>query len=668
MQRFSSVLVANRGEIACRILRTARAMDYHTVAVYTDVDAQAPHVHAADEAVRIGAGPVAESYLSIDRIIAAARASGAGAIHPGYGFLSENAAFARACRDAGFVFIGPSPDAIEIMGNKADAKRRMLEAGVPCVPGYHGGAQDDATLEAEAASIGLPLMVKAAAGGGGRGMRLVRGTGELKVAIRQARSEALQAFGSGELILEKAVLRPRHVEVQIFADENGHTINLGERDCSVQRRHQKVIEEAPCPVSSNELREKMGAAAVAAANSIGYCGAGTVEFLLDQDGAFYFLEMNTRLQVEHPVTEMVTGLDLVALQLRVAQGEPLALTQRDIEIRGHAIEARLYAEDPSHDFLPTSGTVARWEPPCGNGIRVDSGIVSGQEISPFYDPMIAKIIAHGPDREVARRRLLGALNKTVLFGIANNRRFLATCLEKDVFASGAATTAFIDEEISGTELAEPAPGFEDAAVAAVLDVEYEHARAMARSVMVAPQLKNWASAATLVFHRCYRFDETAFGLDIRPVGGAGPYACYRVSDGESDVEIAILRRDAGVAHVGINGSRSVARFMLTETGLLHLMIEGRSAQFRNDNLEAGERAAVGVGGRVVAPMHGLVTEVTVNAGDAVSKGQKLLAMEAMKMQHEVVSPMDGRVREVFVAAGQQVAVDAELIDIDVRPG
>ncbi len=396
-KHFDSVLVANRGEIALRVMRSARQLGFRTIAVYSEPDADAPHVRLADEAVLIGAAPAGESYLNAEKILAAARSTGAQAIHPGYGFLSENAAFARACEEAGLVFIGPGPEAIETMGNKAAAKRLMLEAGVPCIPGYQSHEQPDAALIAAAREIGFPLMVKAVAGGGGRGMRLVAAMEELPAALASARSEAENAFGSGELILERAVLRPRHVEIQVFGDQQGNVIHLGERDCSVQRRHQKVVEESPCPVMTTELREAMGQAAVNAARSIDYVGAGTVEFLLDADNNFYFLEMNTRLQVEHPVTEMVTGQDLVALQFHVARGCELPLSQADVVLSGHAIEVRLYAEDTGNDFLPATGTAQVWRPPSGEGVRVDHGLRQGQDISPFYDPLIAKIIACGDE-------------------------------------------------------------------------------------------------------------------------------------------------------------------------------------------------------------------------------------------------------------------------------
>ena len=420
---FNSVLIANRGEIACRIMRTAKAMGLRTIAVYSEADSDAPHVKMADQAYLLGPAPVGESYLLGDKIIEAAKATNTGAIHPGYGFLSENSGFAKACADAGLIFIGPEPDAIDLMGDKAKSKRRMIKAGVPCVPGYQGEVQDDGTLLKKSQSIGFPIMVKAAAGGGGRGMRFVDDPKDLPTAIKDARSEAANAFGSDVLILERAVQRPRHVEIQVFADRYGNTVHLGERDCSVQRRHQKVLEEAPCPVMTSDLRAAMGAAAVKAAKDIGYVGAGTVEFMLDGSGEFFFLEMNTRLQVEHPVTEMITGLDLVALQINVASGQELGLTQDDINLNGHAIEARLYAEDPTADFLPATGPIHRCSPASGPGIRIDSGIKTGGEVSPFYDPMLAKVIAFGETREIARRRLVEALKDTVFFGTKTNKAF-----------------------------------------------------------------------------------------------------------------------------------------------------------------------------------------------------------------------------------------------------
>ena len=661
MTRFTSILVANRGEIACRVIRTARALGYRTVAVYSEADAKAPHVQMADEAVCIGPSPVNESYLVQEKILQAAQASGAEAIHPGYGFLSENADFARAVEDAGLIFIGPSPDAIHLMGNKAEAKRRMIAAQVPCVPGYEGADQSDEVLLAEGNKIAPPLMVKAAAGGGGRGMRLVLDSAELANAINLARAEALSAFGSGELILEKAIIRPRHVEVQVFADTQGNTIHLGERDCSVQRRHQKVVEEAPCPVMTEELRAAMGAAAVAAAQSINYRGAGTVEFLLDESGKFYFLEMNTRLQVEHPVTELITGLDLVALQLQVAQGEPLGLTQEDIKLEGHAIEVRLYTEDPTQDFLPTSGPVDLWSPPGGTGIRVDSGICTGQDISPFYDPMVAKVIASGPTRDIARLRLIEALKETVLFGTRHNRDFLVACLEKECFAAGQATTAFIAEEFAEGEITDPQPGFPDSAVAAVIELALQHADLYSSSVLVAPQLRDWASASPLISRKQYRHGETVHDLSIMPLGDSR----YQVFDASESAVIELLSLEGSTAHVGIDGSQHIARFHLPDAGKLYLSIDGRAAQYCDMIRLDGVQDQTGGSGSIIAPMHGLLLEVRVTSGDTVAAGQTLAVLEAMKMHYEIVAEVSGEVKEVLSEAGKQVAADDLLIEIEV---
>ena len=661
MTRFTSILVANRGEIACRVIRTARAQGYRTVAVYSEADAGAPHVQMADEAVCIGPSPVNESYLVQENILRAAATSGAGAVHPGYGFLSENADFARACEEAGLVFIGPDPDAIHLMGNKAEAKRRMIEAGVPCVPGYEGADQSDAVLLEEGARIGPPLMVKAAAGGGGRGMRLVHDLKELANAIKLARAEAESAFGSGELILEKAIIRPRHVEVQVFADSQGNTIHLGERDCSVQRRHQKVVEEAPCPVMTEALRAEMGAAAVAAAASIRYRGAGTVEFLLDESGRFYFLEMNTRLQVEHPVTELVTGLDLVALQLQVAQGEPLGLTQDEITLTGHAIEVRLYTEDPSQDFLPTSGPVDLWSPPQGVGIRVDGGIATGQQISPFYDPMVAKIIASGPTRDIARLRLIEALQETVLFGPCHNRDFLVACLQKECFAAGRATTAFIAEEFTALEMAGVTPGFSDSAVAAVIELALEHQALYADSVIVAPQLRDWSSASALLSRKRYQHGEVLHDLAVMALGSGS----YQVFDASQSCLVELLSLEGSSAHVGIDGARHVARFHTPRSGKLYLSIDGRAAQYLDMIRLDGALEHSGGSGRVSAPMHGLLLEVRVAPGDVVESGQTLAVLEAMKMHYEIVAEANGTVREVMAEAGKQVAAEDILIEIEV---
>src|SRR6266436_4227728 len=462
---FRKILIANRGEIALRIMRTARRLGYGVVAAYSDADRDALHVREADEAVRIGEALPAQSYLRVEAIIAAAKTSGADAVHPGYGFLAENEEFAKSCRDAGLVFIGPSPQAIKAMGNKAGAKEIMKKAGVPIVPGYQGADQSDAVMLSEAKKIGFPVMIKAVAGGGGRGMRLVPDAAAFVDALSSARSEAKAAFGDSSVILERAIQNPRHIEIQVFGDRYGNAIHLGERDCSVQRRHQKLIEEAPSPAVSSELRAKMGAVAVAAIKSIGYEGAGTLEFLLDANGEFYFMEMNTRLQVEHPVTEAITGLDLVELQLRVAGGEPLGLRQEDIKFSGHAIEVRLCSEDAGHDFMPQSGRMALWQMP--DNLRVEHALQSGSEIPPFYDSMIAKLISHGTTRDEARRKLIHGLEQTVAFGVTTNQAFLAACLRHPAFAAGGATTAFIGQHRD--ELVAPHDDVSsDAALAAVL--------------------------------------------------------------------------------------------------------------------------------------------------------------------------------------------------------
>lgn len=663
MNNFNSILIANRGEIACRVIRTAKKLGYRTVAVYSDADAGAPHVKLADDAVRIGSGPVGESYLVPELILQAAASSSAESIHPGYGFLSENAAFAEAVESAGLVFIGPTREAIDVMGNKAESKRRMIEAGVPCVPGYEGHDQSDKTLIAEGLKIDLPLMVKAAAGGGGRGMRLVHDQADLANAIKLARAEAEGAFGSGELILEKAIIKPRHVEIQVFADTFGNTVHLGERDCSVQRRHQKVIEEAPCPIMTPELREKMGQSAIDAAKSVSYRGAGTVEFLLDDSGFFYFLEMNTRLQVEHPVTELITGLDLVALQISVAQGEPLDFSQADLDLEGHAIEVRLYTEDPSQDFLPASGPVDLWAPASGVGVRIDDGISTGQAISPFYDPMVAKVIGYGPTREAARLRLIGALKETVLFGTPSNKDFLIQCLEKQSFIDGAATTAFIGEEFSADDLDEAPVSFLDSAVAATLELCLENKAHFQHSLLVSCELKNWTIASAMVSRKQYQFVGITHDLSISPINSSAD--TYHVADtaAEQSAVIQVISMQDNKAVVLFDGVKLVAQFMQRQRGQMYCSIQGRGAFFKDLIILDGVVDDAEGGGRVIAPMHGLLLEVMVSAGDDVVKGQTLAVLEAMKMHYEILAEVDGTVEEVSAVAGSQVAVDDVLIEI-----
>ncbi len=660
MRKFDSILVANRGEIAVRVMRSAQALGYRAIAVYSEADAQAPHVQMADDAVLIGPAPVGESYLDMDRILNAVKDSGAQAVHPGYGFMSENAAFAEACEKAGLVFIGPTADAINLMGNKAEAKRRMIEADVPCVPGYEGEDQSDAAMLKAAGEIGFPLMVKAAAGGGGRGMRLVEKAEDVADALAAARSEALNAFGSDELILEKAIIKPRHVEVQVFADTLGNVIHLGERDCSVQRRHQKVVEEAPCPIMTEELRARMGAAAVEAARSIDYRGAGTVEFLLDGNGEFYFLEMNTRLQVEHPVTEMITGLDLVALQIQVAEGQPLGLSQEDISLNGHAIEVRLYAEDPAQDFLPVTGAIDLWQPATGEGVRIDAGIETGMEISPFYDPMVAKVIAWGDSREIARHRLINALKETALFGSTTNRSFLIDVLGREAFAKGEATTAFIGEEFTDADLAVAAPTFAQAAMAAVVQFTTERRQAFTNSLNVSPALMDWSSGGHLLTRYVYTSGEDEMDLTVNP----GRDGAYTVSHGEDELRIEVIDCGETTARLTVDGRREAVMYSAPSPGVLDLSVDGQSLHFRNRIAFAASAEEAAGGGRVVAPMHGNLLEVFVKAGDEVKIGSRLAVLEAMKMQHDILAEIDGTVQEVPAVAGTQVAADDLLVEIE----
>ncbi|WBY02339.1 acetyl-CoA carboxylase biotin carboxylase subunit [Ramlibacter tataouinensis] len=630
---FHKILVANRGEIALRIMRTAHRLGYRTVGVYSSADADSPHVAAADQAVCIGEPAPAQSYLNVDALLAAARAAGADAVHPGYGFLAENEGFAQACRDAGLVFIGPSPESIRAMGDKAAAKRRMAEAGLPCIPGYDGSAQDEQRLLQEAQRIGWPVMIKATAGGGGRGMRLARSAGEFPDLLRSAQSEASHAFGDGTVLLERAIESPRHVEIQVFADRHGQVVHLGERDCSVQRRHQKLVEEAPSPAVDAALRERMGAAAVAAMRAIGYEGAGTLEFLLDADGRFWFMEMNTRLQVEHPVTEALTGLDLVEWQLRVAAGEPLPLRQEQIRFDGHAIEVRLCAEDPAQGFLPQSGTLLRWQPPAG--LRVEHALASGCAIPPWYDSMVAKLVAHGATREQARRRLLRGLDELVALGVPTNQALLARCLQHPAFAAGQATTAFIaqhEAQLLG-DGASPA------------------AKAVAAWLLVAdPQRPAHPLAPALALP--LRFDlggETVLAQVARTAPG-----CFAVRIGDEAHSLQVAALDVGQAHVLVDGVQAQMPFVRQGDGLWFL--------FAGQPLHAVDRtrqplrrgAGAASDGRVRASMNGRVVAVLVEPGQAVQAGQPLLALEAMKMEHVHAAPVDGTVEAVLAAVGEQV--------------
>jgi geranyl-CoA carboxylase alpha subunit len=653
MPTLSKILIANRGEIACRIQRTAQALGYRTVAIYSDADADALHVQIADQAVHIGLAPVQQSYLNIPAIIDAARRSGADAIHPGYGFLSENAEFARACEQACLTFIGPSVAAIELMGSKRRSKIAMLDAGVPCIAGYQGAEQDDATLLREAERIGYPLMIKASAGGGGRGMRLVHDGSDLPAQLRTARSEALNGFGSDELILEQALIEPRHVEVQLFGDQHGNLIYLGERDCSVQRRHQKVIEEAPCPVMTAELRQAMGEAALKAGRAVNYVGAGTVEFLLDARGQFYFLEMNTRLQVEHPVTELITGLDLVAWQLWVAEGQPLPLTQDQVQLNGHAMEVRLYAEDPAQDFLPQTGCVEAWEPALQHGARIDHGLRKGQLISPFYDPMLGKLIAHGATREEARRKLLRAVEDTVLLGVQSNQRLLVSLLQHPQFISGEFSTAFIAQHFSDHAcLNSYAPSAEDLAIAAVL---FYQTSALSHR---AP-LSGWRNNASVPLHFRLGLDEQNWTLQLL----AEPQGAFKVQVAERTLALKLIDQDAHSITLEVDGLRQRHACRLDGEQLWLFTHPGSLRLEDRTHAVIGSQTSVS-SGTLKAPMDGAIVDVLVSEGSPVSKGQLLVVLEAMKMEHPLKAGIDGVLKRVQVKVGDQVKNRQVLLQVE----
>jgi len=630
---FGKILIANRGEIACRVVRTAHRLGYRTVAVYSDADSQALHVQQADEAVRIGPPPAAESYLNMPAVLAAARATGADAVHPGYGFLSERADFAQACVDAGLVFIGPPPAAIRAMGDKAAAKRRMRSAGVPCAPGYLGEDPSDEALSAEAQKLGLPLLVKAVAGGGGRGMRLVRDFAELPAALAGARREALSAFGDGTLMLEGLIEHGRHIEVQVFADTHGHCIHLGERDCTAQRRRQKLIEEAPSPVVSPAMRAALGRDAVAAALAVGYVGAGTVEFIVDAGMQHHFLEMNTRLQVEHTVTECITGLDLVEWQLRVARGEVLPLTQEQVKFDGHAIEVRLYAEDPFDAWKPQTGRVLGWRPEVATTaqLRVDHGLAEGDEVTPWYDAMVAKFIAHGSSRDDAARRLVRALQDAPLLGVTNNAQFLASLLQHPAFVAAQMHTTSLDEWVlSGEPLLQRRPPPEAAwRLAAALRAPNAGTRpdsVLQRDVVLQCQGET----------RSLRAPPT--GVEL-----------LAVEDGEQRCRIdGVLQRH----RVAIDG--------LT----LHLAMDGAVFTFT----EASPWPATDTGTdsrRARAPVAGVVARLSVAVGDVVAAGQPLVCVEAMKMEMWLHAGAAGTVRALHVQARDTVAAGAVLVEIEI---
>jgi len=652
---FQSLLIANRGEIALRIARTAHRMGLRVVAVYSDADARAPHVTAADEALRIGGPAARDSYLSVSAILQAALDSGAQAVHPGYGFLAENADFAQAVLDAGLVWVGPPPAAIRAMGDKACARQLMQVAGVACIPGYDGDDTSDATLRREAGRIGYPLMVKATAGGGGRGMRLVHAPEALDAALASARSEAQAAFGASTLLLERAIDQPRHVEIQIFADSQGHVVHLGERDCSVQRRHQKLIEEAPSPAlagpAGQRLRRRMGDMAVAAARAIGYCGAGTIECLLDAQGQFHFMEMNTRLQVEHPVTEALTGYDLVEWQLRVARGEPLPETAQErilerFETGGHAIEVRLCAEDPAQGFLPQSGTLLAWVP--APGVRIDHALQAGDDIPPHYDSMVAKLVAHATDRTGARVALAAALDGTVALGVCTNQAFLAACLRHPGFCSDGATTAFIGAH--GEELLAALPPLRVTVAALAL--------VATRALRLGHDPRQVTLPNAWPMPLRFTLDGTHQSATVQALGGDR----YRVTTGTGAEDLLLARCAPGTLSVQSGGMSRALAFAVAADRLF-LQSAGRQTVLEDHTLRAAAAAGGASAGQVRAPMAGRIVAVQVQPGQAVTRGTTLVVLEAMKMEHPAIAPVTATVQRVCVSVGTQVAAGSLMIEL-----
>lgn len=636
------ILIANRGEIACRIIRTCREMGIATVAVYSDADANALHVERADESVYLGPSPAPESYLNVPKLIAAAQRTGADAVHPGYGFLAENAAFAKACIEAGLIFIGPSPAAIEAMGSKRGAK--LLLKGIPTVPGYMGEDQSDAALLAAAVDVGFPMMVKASAGGGGKGMRQVDLMEDLAEALAAARREALQAFGDDTLILERVVRNPRHVEVQIFGDQLGNVIALGERECTIQRRHQKIIEETPSTALTPALRTEMLEAAVSIGSQLGYFSAGTVEFLVDDQQHFYFMEMNTRLQVEHPITEETTGFDLVRWQIMVAEGFPLP--DMDVYPAGHAIEVRVYAEDPANEFLPVTGQILRWHAPVD--VRVEAGVRSGDEVSVYYDPMVAKIIAYGEHREGAIRRLDHALGQLQLLGLRNNIAFLRRVLMHPDHLAGHFTTAFIAEHpelLSEGENPEPVALI----AAAIAQAGTESANASSY----------WRNNPFRPIRQQFRCGEKSFEVLLQP-HGKGRYSAQ--IDGQS-IDVRVWSCQNGEMALGLDGHRQRVTVVEGVDGVWWAHSSAGAVALKwVPPLPSGVRVSA-VAGSLHAPMPGQVRAVPVSAGQEVAAGEVLLVLEAMKMEHRIKAPYAGVVKVVHYAVGQQVPADAVLLEL-----
>lgn len=664
---FTKILIANRGEIACRVAATARRMGVKTVAVYSDADAGAKHVAVCDEAVHIGGSAPKESYLQWQRIIGAAKATGAQAVHPGYGFLSENEEFAQACADAGLVFIGPPPSAIQAMGLKAESKQLMEKAGVPLVPGYHGADQDPALLQREADRIGYPVLIKASAGGGGKGMRAVESAAEFADALASCQREAINSFGDDAVLIEKYVQRPRHIEIQVFGDTQGNYVYLFERDCSVQRRHQKVLEEAPAPGMTEAMRQQMGNAAVAAARAVNYVGAGTVEFIAEQraDGSmnFFFMEMNTRLQVEHPVTEAITGQDLVEWQLRVASGEPLPLAQEQLRITGHAIEARICAENPDNNFLPATGALHVYGLPAHVAferctVRVDSGVRQGDAISPFYDSMVAKLIVHGDTREQALARLDEALAQTHIVGLATNVQFLRRVARTDSFAQAKLDTALIPREQAVLFKREDV-GLPLAAASAVAQALL-HERAAEGAD---PFSRRDGFHTHGVVQRRFEFEFGGEHVKAWLTYERGGSLHLAVGEGAAQVAGPLVFAPAGDAiDLQFAGQRTRAA-VHAQGELDHVFTPQGATQILAIDLLAHSGEVAAEGGRLTAPMPGKVVSFAVKAGDQVAKGQALAVMEAMKMEHTIAAPTDGVVQELLYAPGDQVTEGAELLKL-----
>ena len=662
------LLIANRGEIALRIMRTAKQHGYITLAIFSDADRDAPHVAAADIALPIGGSTPQESYLDIDKIIAAAHRGGADCVHPGYGFLSENARFARACEQAGLTFIGPSAEVIELMGNKRRAKQFAMTAGLPCIPGF-AGSDDDAELRLRADEIGYPLMLKAAAGGGGRGMRIAESAQVFDSQLKSARAESLAAFGNDEIILEKVLNHTRHIEIQVFADQYGNCIHLGERDCSVQRRHQKVVEEAPSPAVAPALRKRMGEAAVALAKACHYTGAGTVEFLLDSAENFYFLEMNTRLQVEHGVTELITGTDLVAWQLAVSRGDMLPLTQSEVALHGHAIEVRLYAEDPNREFLPQSGIIHAWEPidntsnkqPHTTGsIRFDHALKTGLEVSPYYDPMLGKLMAWGESRGEARNRLASALAELPLIGPRTNRFFLQHILEDSTFAAGAAHTGYLTDQFSPRPL-----------LASIAQTAMALAAALLHHLSLSPYdvrtgRANWHSNGFTAPWQYRISDSEKIALLSMTASSNGSYQVIFESGEKEQIELPChpLNPIAAQPHpVWINGRQRLVQWSLTGKKLT-LIYSGQQWDFSDQTYAPAEVSEVSGSGDIRAPMQGNLTQVCIEVGARVKRGDLVATMEAMKMEHNLKADCDGTVRDIAARAGDQVRSGQKLIRIE----